>query len=76
VTTDSFRKDVAKKLPGTEQFFQGEILSLVFHLLGFWFMIEDCQLVALFRTIPEDGFNRSNGQLKKYEQTLSSRAIA
>ena len=71
MTTDSFRKDVAKKLPGTEQFFQGEILSLVF-----WFMIEDCQLVALFRTIPEDGFNRSNGQLKKYEQTLSSRAIA
>ena len=23
VTTDSFRKDVAKKLPGTEQCFQG-----------------------------------------------------
>ena len=39
VTTDSFRKDVAKKLPGTEQFFQGEILSLVFQFV--WFLVHD-----------------------------------
>ena len=39
VTTDSSRKDVAKKLPGTEQFFQGEILSLVFQFV--WFLVHD-----------------------------------
>ena len=39
VTTDSFRKDAAKKLPGTEQFFQGEILSLVFQFV--WFLVQD-----------------------------------
>lgn len=46
VTTDSFRKDIAKKLPGTEQFFRARCRHRHFNLFAFGLRIQDCQIVV------------------------------
>ena len=79
VTTASFRKDVAKKVARDWAVFQG--LDFVnschryFSLFGFWFMIEDCQLIASFRTITQDSFNRSSRQLNRVRANIHSVAL-
>ena len=45
VTTDGFRKDVAKKTARDWANFLGLDVVRYFILFGFWFMIPDCQLV-------------------------------
>ena len=66
----AFGKMWPKSCQGLSSFSRVRSCHWYFSLFGFWFRIEDCQLVALFRTITEDSFNRSSRQLKKVRTNI------